>query len=177
MRTSAQSILARSISYPSPWTLFTPPTTLPESGPCSTASTISARSRPGPFWPTPQKRRTEFAIFEATRNHWKNHLITLLVLPFASAFLTTFLLRPFRISHLICSLVVPVLPFTAVFDGLVSNLRTYSPEDLRAIIESLGDCGFEWETGLVEVEKTGLEATYLFGWRKSPGESVEPVRD
>lgn len=106
------------------------------------------------------------AVFEVTRNHWKNHLVTLLVLPFASAFLTTFLLRPFRLSHLFFSFFLPIIPLTAAFDGLVSNLRTYSTEELEAMTRSLGDCGFDWEIGLIDVEKTGLESTYLFGWRR-----------
>ncbi len=108
------------------------------------------------------------AIFEVTRNHWKNHLVTVLVLPFASAFLTSFLLRPFRLSHVLFSFLLPVIPFTAAFDGLFSNLRTYSVEELEAMTRSLGDRGFEWEIGHVEVEKTGLLSTYLFGWRKHP---------
>lgn len=108
------------------------------------------------------------AVFEVTRNHWKNHLITVLVLPFASAFLTSFLLRPFQISNFLFSFLIPVIPFTAAFDGLFSNLRTYSVEELEAMTRSLGDHDFEWEIGHIEVEKTGLLATYLFGWRKNP---------
>ena len=112
------------------------------------------------------------AIFETTRNHWKNMVQTLLVLPIASAFLTAFLLRPVRPSQLIFSFPIPIIPFTAVWDGLVSNLRTYTPDQLRELTEGLGDGSFRWEIGQVEVESTGLLATYLFGWRERENEAA-----
>ena len=107
------------------------------------------------------------AVFEVTRNHWTNMLQTLVVLPVASAFLTTFLLRPVSWQQVVFGLFVPIIPFTAVFDGVVSNLRTYGEEDLREMTRGLGDGGFRWEIGRVPVGSTGLQATYLFGWRES----------
>ncbi len=105
------------------------------------------------------------ATFEATGNTWKNNLQTLFVLPFASAFLVAFLLRPIRLTNILFSILIPVIPLTALFDGLVSNFRTYSAADLEELTRSIDCPDFRWQAGTVKVRRTGLEATYLFGWR------------
>ncbi len=105
------------------------------------------------------------ATFEATGNTWGNNLQTLFVLPFAAAFLTAFLLRPVRLTNILFSTLIPVIPITALFDGLVSNFRTYSVSDLEELTRSIDCPNFEWQAGTVKVKSTGLEATYLFGWR------------
>jgi len=106
------------------------------------------------------------AVVEATGRSWRNMLATL-PLPLVAAFITVFLLRPFRFRNLLWGLLVPVIPFTALFDGLVSNLRTYTVDELRQLTAKIDAPDFEWEVGTVEMPKTRLPATYLLGWRRN----------
>ncbi len=108
------------------------------------------------------------AVFESTARNWKHILQTIFVLPFAAAFLVAFMLRPFRFENILWGLLIPVIPFTAVFDGVVSSLRSYSTEELEAMTSSLESPDFTWEVGTVPIPKSGSEATYLLGWRTSP---------
>lgn len=107
------------------------------------------------------------AIFEVTGRTWLNMVQTLFVLPIAAAFLTVFLLRPWRPSNLLWGLLIPVIPLTAVFDGIVSNLRTYTVAELEALVARIDAPDFEWEIGTVPMPRTGLRATYLLGWRNT----------
>lgn len=106
------------------------------------------------------------AVFESTGRTWANMFQTIPVFP-AAAIISAFLLRPFRIWHPIFSLLIPVVPFIAFFDGIVSNFRTYTVEELEAMVASLETDDFEWDIGTVPMDKTSLRATYLIGWRKS----------
>ncbi len=105
------------------------------------------------------------AVFEITRRSWGNLIKTLLFLPVASAYLTAFAIRPFRLKNVFLGIFFPVVPLAVVFDGIVSNLRAYRVEELEEMTRSIAAPGFAWETGEIAVERTGLKATYLFGWR------------
>ncbi len=110
------------------------------------------------------------AVFESTSRTWRHMAQTLFVLPFVAAFLVAFLLRPFRFENVLWGLLLPVIPFTAAFDGLVSSLRSYSTQELEAMTRSLEGSDFEWEIGTVPIERSRSEATYLLGWRKDPAQ-------
>ncbi len=105
------------------------------------------------------------AVFESTGRTWSNMVQTIPVLPVA-AIISATMLRPFRIWHPIWSLLFPIVPLIAFFDGIVSNFRTYTVEELRSIVESLDCDHFEWDIGSAPMDKTSLRATYLIGWRK-----------
>ncbi|MCP4594378.1 MAG: class I SAM-dependent methyltransferase, partial [bacterium] len=95
---------------------------------------------------------------------WLNLVMTL-PLPLMAAVVTVFMLRPFRLRHLIWGLLIPVIPLTALFDGIVSNLRTYTVQELEELTRSIDLPGFQWEVGTAAMPRTRLKATYLFGWR------------
>ncbi|MCB9793937.1 MAG: hypothetical protein H6741_14550 [Alphaproteobacteria bacterium] len=52
--------------------------------------------------------------------------------------------KPFRLSHLLLTWLVPLIPMLVVWDGVVSCLRIYDPDELRALTEGL-DEGYTWE--------------------------------
>jgi hypothetical protein len=81
-------------------------------------------------------------------------LVTLLVVPF---------LRPFSVSRILTCFPVPILPLLATWDGLVSNLRTYSPEELDALVADIDVPGYVWQTGRIRGGPTRLAVTYLLG--------------
>ena len=80
-------------------------------------------------------------------------LFVLLVTPFA---------RPFRLGRLFWTYLVPIVPLAVMWDGLVSVLRCYTGEELRAMTERLeGGDRYVWEIGEAPGAKSVLP--YLLG--------------
>ena len=63
--------------------------------------------------------------------------------------LATPLLRPFSWARIFFTYVIPAIPFVVCFDGIVSCCRTYSPDELRELVKSVSDLGYEWRLGQV----------------------------
>ncbi|HLX86113.1 MAG TPA: hypothetical protein VKR59_19590 [Terriglobales bacterium] len=81
-------------------------------------------------------------------------------------FVCTPWIRPFHWTRLLWTYVVPIVPVLMLFDGTVSCLRTYRPEELRAIVSRLTGPEYHWETG----ETSGkMPITYLVGYPRIPG--------
>lgn len=74
-------------------------------------------------------------------------------------------IRPFRWSRLFWTYLVPVVPFVIWFDGLVSCLRAYAPEELHEMVQEVSQTSsivYNWQIG---EEDTGLlPITYLIGY-------------
>jgi hypothetical protein len=100
-------------------------------------------------------------IFEVTRRA----LPTIgLMFPWALlVFVFTPWMRPFRWSRLFWTYVVPIVPFVVWFDGVVSCLRTYRPQELREIIGKLTGREYEWQIGEHSGTRGGVPITYLIG--------------
>jgi hypothetical protein len=76
-------------------------------------------------------------------------------------------IRPFRWSRLLWTYLIPIIPLVLLFDGVVSCLRTYRPQELREIVEKLTGCQYQWEIG--EVADGKMPVTYLIGYpRRMP---------
>ncbi|WP_337171167.1 hypothetical protein [Gemmatimonas aurantiaca] len=106
-----------------------------------------------------------FAALEATHRSVKALLITcltpILVLLFTPA------IRPFRWSRLLFTYLIPLIPLTVLWDGLVSCLRTYTPAELDDIAQRAGvqHTRYEWRAG--ESGGGPLPVTYLIGLTRS----------
>jgi len=72
-------------------------------------------------------------------------------------------IRPFCWSRLFWTYVVPVIPFVFLFDGVVSCLRTYRPEELRAMVQTLTENRHTWEIGEQSGAAGEMAITYLIG--------------
>lgn len=107
-------------------------------------------------------------IFEATHRSVPALLLTLLV-PLMVLLMTP-AMRPFRLSRLFWTYVVPAVPLIVLWDGLVSCLRTYTPEELRTMTGELAAEGYVWETGEERGPRSPVPVTYLIG---SPVQRVE----
>jgi hypothetical protein len=109
------------------------------------------------------------AIFEITRC---TPLTIGLMFPWAlMLFLCTPLIRPFRWSRLFWTYLIPIIPFVVLFDGVVSCLRTYRPQELQEIIGTLTAAEYQWEIGEHSRTPRKLPITYLIGY---PRLSVSP---
>jgi hypothetical protein len=70
-------------------------------------------------------------------------------------------IRPFRWSRLLWTYLIPIIPLVLLFDGVVSCLRTYRPEELHEITEKLTCCQYCWEIGELAGKRAPI--TYLIG--------------
>jgi hypothetical protein len=84
-------------------------------------------------------------------------LLTTALIPLLVLALTPWT-RP-RLWQLLLTYVVPILPLIITWDGLVSCLRTYRPDELLALTEGLD--GHRWTAG--HVRHRGVVLTYLIG--------------
>lgn len=76
-------------------------------------------------------------------------------------FIATPFVKPFRFSRLLFTYLIPLMPLCVLWDGLVSCLRAYSPDELRALVSQLDDTTYEWDIGHLPLGPG--KATYLIG--------------
>jgi hypothetical protein len=87
-------------------------------------------------------------------------IIPLLFTPLFVAVATPFI-RPFRWRRVLWTYLVPCVPLTCWWDGLVSQLRAYNVGELSALTEGLGD--YDWNAGRVPLGATPGHLTYVVG--------------
>jgi hypothetical protein len=89
-------------------------------------------------------------------------------------FMTPFI-RPFRWRRLFWTYVLPLVPLTCVWDGVVSHLRAYSLEELEDFARELRVEHYIWKAGRIQIPSTPAHVTYLVGYpaRLSTREAVE----
>lgn len=102
-------------------------------------------------------------IFEITRR--APSAIAVIFVGVLLMFLHTPRIRPFRWSRLLWTYLIPIIPLVLLFDGVVSCLRTYRPQELREIVEKLTPCEYHWEIG--ELEGKRAPVTYLIGYPRA----------
>lgn len=107
------------------------------------------------------RRGEGIGVFEFTERRLQAFLVMLLA-PVMVLLLTP-LVRPFRWSRLLWTYLIPVMPLVALWDGQVSNMRTYSLAELKELTRSIAADGYRWEVGQVSYFPR-LRATYLFGY-------------
>ena len=73
------------------------------------------------------------------------------------------LARPFRWSYLLVTYLVPLTPFVILWDGIVSMLRIYSPEEMKKLTVDLHRSDYGWEFGRIKVRGIPGGLPYLIG--------------
>ena len=77
--------------------------------------------------------------------------------------LSTPFIRPLTWKKLFWTYLIPLIPLTGLWDGIVSYLRTYSPGELQQLVRGFESDDYTWEIG--QVKGIGLhKITYLFGY-------------
>ncbi len=121
------------------------------------------------------RQRRGIAVFEGTERTLRAVLMTAVMAPlFALAAAPA--IRPFRWGRLVWTYLIPVIPLVTLWDGLVSCLRTYSPEELRSLAESLGAQDYVFEVGSAPIRSTPVEMTYLLGFPAAPRAAAGEAR-
>ena len=102
-------------------------------------------------------------IFEAQ----ERSLPSLLAMFFSplTVLITTPFIRPFRVGRIIFTYFVPLVPLFIWWDGIVSALRTYSVNEMQALVDGVrGKETYAWE---IQRVKSGPGVVlYLVGWKK-----------
>lgn len=98
-----------------------------------------------------------FAMAEVT-SRTPRALATILLMPIFDWILTP-RMRPFRWSRLLFTYLVPLIPLVVLWDGIVSCLRTRTPEELLLLTRSFPQ--YDWRAGYAE--GGWLSPVYLIG--------------
>jgi len=72
-------------------------------------------------------------------------------------------IRPVRLSRLLLTYLLPVVPLCTWWDGMVSCLRAYSPEELTRLVASLPENDYLWDIGKLPVPYSPTSLVYLIG--------------
>jgi hypothetical protein len=106
--------------------------------------------------------RRGIAVFEVLS---RSLLAALGILPSPLAVLaTTPFIRPFHWSRLLWTYAVPVVPLACLWDGMVSVMRIYAPDELQALVDEVpGSDDYVWDIGRLRVAHAPARITYLIG--------------
>ncbi len=92
-------------------------------------------------------------------------IIPLFFTPLFVAIATPFI-RPFRWRRLLWTYVLPLVPLTCLWDGLVSQCRAYTVSEMLELTRGLSD--YCWTAARVRIAGTSGHLTYLLGLPKAP---------
>ena len=105
------------------------------------------------------ENREPICVFEVTnRNIF--YLIYAMITGIPLILLLTPFIKPFRFSRFFYTYIIPLIPIIDFWDGVVSNLRTYTKDDLKDMVEEVDD-NYEWQIETIASNLTLF--TYLVG--------------
>ncbi|MFD2246012.1 class I SAM-dependent methyltransferase [Pontibacter ruber] len=107
-------------------------------------------------------KRAAIGIFEGASKTWPELLLLWLVFPFVILLVTPFI-RPFKLSRLFFTYLVPLIPLGIIWDGTVSLLRIYTPDMLRKMAANVHAPNYTWRAGKAGT-KPGKYVIYLIGY-------------
>jgi hypothetical protein len=106
-------------------------------------------------------------IFEIPDRSLRTLVPMLFLAPLLVAITTPFI-RPFRWRRLLWTYLLPLVPLTCWWDGIVSQLRAYSPAELQDLAEAVAAHTYCWRAGRVPIVSTPGYLTYLIGYPDHP---------
>lgn len=106
--------------------------------------------------------RMGIGIFDGGDRSLAMILLLIIVHPVLLCLCTPFL-KPFRISRLLFTYLIPVIPFCTIWDGVFSISRLYHPEEMLQMANQADSEHFTWISGKVK-NYFGLSIAYLIGF-------------
>ena len=97
-----------------------------------------------------KESKVPICIYEISDNRFPTFLwwATIPIIFLMALFLTPFV-RPLTWKQIIFTYIIPVIPLFFAWDGAVSNVRTYTLEDLDILLEGLESENYRWEKGKI----------------------------
>ena len=96
-------------------------------------------------------QRRAICIFEAT-SRTPGAILSTLLIPILVLVMTP-RVRPLSWIQIVFTYPIPILPLLMFWDGLVSQLRTYSTEELKDLTRDLQSPAYRWEIGQIQVPR------------------------
>jgi hypothetical protein len=106
--------------------------------------------------------REPIAIFEYPERAVLIVLLTMILTPFLVALATPFI-RPFRWQRIFLTYLLPMIPLTCWWDGIISQLRAYAVDELKALVKDLDSASYEWRAETLSIHGLPGNLTYLLG--------------
>jgi hypothetical protein len=103
--------------------------------------------------------RQPIAILEVSERSLRSLPVILAPL---GVWIATPFMRPFLWRRLVWTYLLPMVPLTCFWDGVVSQLRAYTPAELRSLSE--GSEPMHWEAGQLPIAGGRGRLTYLVGF-------------
>lgn len=110
------------------------------------------------------KQGAPIGIFESTRRHPVD-FIRMLISPLLMLFIIPFA-KKLTWRKFIFTYILPITPFTNMWDYFVSNVRTYSTQELKKMINKLDAPEYYWEIGQLWSSKGKCQVPYLIGYKR-----------
>lgn len=107
------------------------------------------------------EKQRAICIFEGT-SRTPAAIATAFLIPLLVLLLTP-RVRPLSRAQILFTYLVPILPLLIFWDGLVSQLRTWSVRELESFTRDLQSPGYRWEAGLVKIPRIPSGVPYLVG--------------
>ncbi|MDX5438587.1 MAG: class I SAM-dependent methyltransferase, partial [Pontibacter sp.] len=101
-------------------------------------------------------------IFEGAKKSWTEMLLLWLVFPVVILLVTPFI-RPFKVSRLFFTYIIPLIPLGIIWDGTVSLLRIYPPKLLGQLVTQISTPYYTWRAGRAGTSP-GKHVIYLIGY-------------
>jgi len=105
--------------------------------------------------------RQPIGIFEIPNRTFRGVSFSFIA-TFVGVLLLTPTMRPQRPAWWIFTYLLPIIPFTVAWDGWVSHLRAYTPEELLQMTCELSD-SYRWETRSLKIQNDQFTITCLLG--------------
>jgi hypothetical protein len=93
--------------------------------------------------------------------------ISLCLLIVITLFMTPFV-RPMSWQQIVFTYIIPVIPICYAWDGQASYPRTYSYDDLNAMLAEIEDSAYEWQVAPAKKDNGKNAGYYILGYPK-PG--------
>lgn len=82
------------------------------------------------------KDKQPIIIFELLRRSWADVLIVTFFTPFFVWFFMLYLMKP-TFTNIFFTYIIPIFPFVFTWDTIVSNLRSYTEKELKAMVKKV----------------------------------------
>lgn len=111
------------------------------------------------------RKRQPVAVFEPLERTPRMFFLLALNALF-QAFAVTPKVGPLTLRRFLVTYVIPLAPLVILWDGLVSVLRTYTPQELQALADNIRAPDYQWEAGRFDTPGPlgSLPTVYLIGY-------------
>jgi hypothetical protein len=71
--------------------------------------------------------------------------------------------RPFRLTRLLFTYLIPILPMVTMLDGFLALFKLYNPNDLNELVSEIPEKNYTWKSAKADNGRGG-KIMYLIGW-------------